>query len=83
VDESVRHGDVVRVIKTGAPEELTGVDLFDIFRSEEMGDGRKSMAYSLTYRSAERTLTDEETNRLHAEIMDRLRRELKAEIRER
>ncbi len=83
VDESVRHGDVVRVIETGAPEELTGVDLFDIFRSEEMGDGRKSMAYSLTYRSAERTLTDEETNRLHAEIMDRLRRELKAEIRER
>jgi len=83
VDESVAHGDVVQVIKTGAPKELTGVDLFDIFRSEEIGDGRKSMAYSLTYRSAERTLTDEETNRLHAEIMDRLRRELKAEIRER
>ncbi len=83
VDESVRYGDVVRVIEDGAPAELTGVDLFDIFRSKEMGDGRKSMAYSLTYRSAERTLTDEETNRLHAEIMDRLRRELKAEIRER
>ncbi|MBL7077441.1 MAG: phenylalanine--tRNA ligase subunit beta [Kiritimatiellae bacterium] len=83
VDESVCHGDVVRVIESGAPGGLTRVDLFDIFRSEEMGDGRKSMAYSLTYRSAERTLTDEETNRVHAEIMDRLRRELEAEIRER
>ncbi len=83
VDESVCHGEIVRVIEKGAPRELTGVDLFDIFRSEDIGEARKSMAYSLTYRSAERTLTDEETNRLHAEIMDRLRRELKAEIRER
>jgi phenylalanyl-tRNA synthetase beta chain len=83
VDETVRHGDIVQVIESNAPMELTGVDLFDIFRSEEIGDGRKSMAYSLTYRSAERTLTDEETNRLHVAIMDRLRQELKAEIRER
>ena len=83
VDEAVQHGDILRVINLVAPEELTDIDLFDIFRSKELGDGRKSMAYTLTYRSTERTLTDEETNSQHAAIMDRLREELGAEIKER
>jgi phenylalanyl-tRNA synthetase beta chain len=83
VDESVPHGDILRVINLVAPEELTNIALFDIFRSKELGNGRKSMAYTLTFRSAERTLTDEETNSQHAAIMDRLREELGAEIKER
>ncbi|MBT3293931.1 MAG: phenylalanine--tRNA ligase subunit beta [Verrucomicrobia bacterium] len=83
VDEAVQHGDILRVINSVSPEELTDIGLFDIFRSKEMGNRRKSMAYTLTYRSAERTLTDEETNSQHAAIMDRLREELGAEIKER
>jgi phenylalanyl-tRNA synthetase beta chain len=83
VDESITHGESARVIRSGAPAELTSIDLFDIFRSDEIGERRKSMAYSLTYQSAERTLTDEETNRQHGAIMERLRSELGAEIRER
>ncbi|NQU38578.1 MAG: phenylalanine--tRNA ligase subunit beta [Lentisphaerae bacterium] len=83
VGEAVQHTDVVRVMRAGAPAELTAIDLFDIFRSEELGAGRKSMAYALTYRSGERTLTDEETNRMQAVVMENLRRELSAEIRER
>jgi len=82
VDENVRHEDVVRIVQKAAPPELTGVELFDIFRSEQIGQCRKSMAYSLVYRSSERTLTDEDANRYHETIKDALRNELKAEIRE-
>lgn len=82
VTEDVTHEDVLRIVKKAAPMELTGVELFDIFRSEQIGVCKKSMAYSLVYRSAERTLTDEDANRYHEAIKEALRKELKAEIRE-
>lgn len=82
VPESVPHEAVVRVIQQHAPAELTDIRLFDIYRGEVIGAGRKSLAYSLTYRSAERSLTDEEANRLHETIKAALRSELGAEIRE-
>ena len=47
-----------------------------------MGVGKKSMAYSLTYRSLERTLTDEEANGLHEAVKRKIVNELKAEVRE-
>lgn len=82
VDESVRHAEVLKLIAAAAPSELTDVVLFDTFRSKSIGAGRKSLAYSLTYRSAERTLTDEEVNRYHDTVKDALRSGLSAEIRE-
>mgnify|MGYP000723733853 CR=1 FL=1 len=82
VDETVRHEEVLGIIKKSAPPELTAVELFDIFRGSAIGLGRKSLAYSLTYRSSERTLTDEEANRYHEAVKAALRSELKAEIRE-
>lgn len=82
VSNDVQHASIVRAIQKISPKELTDIQLFDIYTSEKLGSGRKSMAYSLTYRSAERTLTDEEVNVLHKYIKAGLRDELKAEIRE-
>ncbi len=82
VAEHVSHGDVEAVIRAVAPPELTAVELFDIYRDKRLGGGRKSLAYSLVYRSAERTLTDEEANAFHGAIKAGLRESLKAEIRE-
>jgi len=82
VDESVRHEDVLHVIEETAPAELTCVELFDIFRSNRIGHGRKSLAYSMTYRSLERTLTDEEANGFHETVRNALKSRLNAEIRE-
>jgi phenylalanyl-tRNA synthetase beta chain len=82
VDEIVTHEAILATIRKNAPVELTGVTLFDIFRSEGIGVGRKSLAYSLAYRSAERSLTDEEANGFHEAIKRALRSDLKAEIRE-
>jgi phenylalanyl-tRNA synthetase beta chain len=80
--EQVTHSDIVTVIRDAAPPELTEVELFDIFRGEGVGDGRKSMAYSLVFRSPERTLTDEDANRYREGIRDALMRRLDVEVRE-
>jgi len=82
VDDGVTHGTIMRVIEATAPRELTGVELFDIFHGEGLDKGKKSLGYSLTYQSGERTLTDEEANALHTVIKEALRRELGCQFRE-
>jgi phenylalanyl-tRNA synthetase beta chain len=82
VDKSVSHGAILKIIQNVAPPELTGVDLFDIFEGAGVEKGRKSLAYSLMYRSFERTLTDEDANRYHESIKSALKSELGVEIRE-
>lgn len=82
LEESVNHESVVRTIRGKAPSELIDIRLFDVYRGDNVGKGRKSMAYSLTYRSMEKTLRDEEVNAMHDAIKKLLRQELGAEIRE-
>ncbi len=82
VDASVRNEDVLKVMREAAPKELEKMELFDIFIGEAIGAGKKSMAYSLTYRSLTRTLTDEEANAYHDKVKDALRRALSAAVRE-
>jgi phenylalanyl-tRNA synthetase beta chain len=81
-DAGVRHEQVLAVIRAHAPAELTAVSLFDIFSGDAVGKGRRSLAYSLTYRSADKSLTDEDANAYHDAIKRALRRELNVEIRE-
>jgi phenylalanyl-tRNA synthetase beta chain len=80
--EHVTHEAIVRVIHEAAPPELTAVELFDIFRGKGVGDGRKSMAYSLVFRSPERTLTDADANRYRGAVRDALTRRMDVEVRE-
>ena len=47
-----------------------------------MPDGKKSLAYSLTYRHEQRTLTDKEVAKVHARIVKRLEKDLAAKLRE-
>lgn len=82
VDEKIRNEEIVAVVKKAAPPELETVRLFDIFAGEAIGKGRKSMAYSMTYRSPARTLTDDEANRYHDAVKEALKRELLVEVRE-
>ena len=59
-----------------------GVALFDIFTSKEIGKGRRSFAYSLAFRAADRTLTDDEVNKAFSRIVDSLKSNLKVEVRD-
>jgi phenylalanyl-tRNA synthetase beta chain len=83
VPENLTHAEIFRAIKEPAEPLLESVELFDLFAGEEaVGMARKSLAYRLTYRDRNRTLTSEEVTAAHAKIRERLRRELGAELRE-
>jgi phenylalanyl-tRNA synthetase beta chain len=81
-DASVTHNDAVAAIRKNAPAELTGIELFDIFQSKEMGKGKRSLGYTIEFRSAERTLTDQEVNEAFVKIIRTLKSELNVEVRE-
>jgi phenylalanyl-tRNA synthetase beta chain len=83
VPRAVRHAQVVELLRRAVPgPELERVELFDIFEGRAAGEGRKSMAYSLTFRAAGRTLKDEEVLRFHEAAMRALKEELGAELRD-
>jgi phenylalanyl-tRNA synthetase beta chain len=60
VDEDVPAAEIERIVRGGAGELLDQVELFDVYRGEQVGEGRKSLALRLEFRSPERTLTDED-----------------------
>jgi phenylalanyl-tRNA synthetase beta chain len=60
VDESVPAAQVRAAVLEGGGELLRSAEVFDLYRGEQLGEGRKSLALRLTFRAADRTLTDEE-----------------------
>ncbi len=82
VPEEISHEKIWRAIHEPREPLLESVELFDVFSGGEVGAARKSLAYRLTYRHRSRTLTNEEVNAAHAKIRERLRRDLRAELRE-
>jgi phenylalanyl-tRNA synthetase beta chain len=81
VDESLPAGQVEALIRQTGGKNLVDIRLFDIFRSIQIGAGKKSLAYSLTYQSPERTLTDQEVAQIRGRIIKRLDQELGAKLR--
>ena len=55
--------------------------VFDVYRGEQLADGKKSVAFAIRYQSADRTLTGEDANKEQARILKRLTREFGAEQR--
>jgi phenylalanyl-tRNA synthetase beta chain len=81
VGAEVSHEKIVGVIAAAKEPLLERVELFDLF-SEKTSGARKSLAYSLTYRDKNRTLTNDEVSAVHARIRERLQTEIDAELRE-
>jgi phenylalanyl-tRNA synthetase beta chain len=82
VAEDLTHEKISEVIFHPTELLLERVEFFDLFAGTEIGEGKKSLAYRLTYRDRSRTLTNEEVNAAHAKIRERLRSGLGAELRE-
>jgi phenylalanyl-tRNA synthetase beta chain len=82
VAEDLTHEKIWEVIWHPTEPLLEGAEFFDLFAGTEIGEGKKSLAYRLTYRDRSRTLTSEEVNAAHAKIRERLRSDLGAELRE-
>ena len=60
VDEGVSAAELRQALVDGAGELLESCELFDIYRGPQVGEGNKSLAFSLHFRHPERTLTDAE-----------------------
>ncbi len=81
VDENVPAVRVRDMIAQTGSALVRSVVLFDVYRGEQVGAGRKSLAYRLTYQADNRTLTDREVAKLRNKIVRRLERELDAALR--
>jgi phenylalanyl-tRNA synthetase beta chain len=81
VDERVPAAEVRSALVAGAGELLESARLFDVYAGEQLGAGRRSLAYNLTFRAPDRTLTVEEAvaarDRAVAEAADRVGAELR------
>jgi phenylalanyl-tRNA synthetase beta chain len=81
VKEKVAAKNVEILINQAGGKILSSIDLFDVFHSHQIGEGKKSLAYHLTYQAYDRTLTDEEISNIRKRIIQTLEKEMDAQIR--
>jgi phenylalanyl-tRNA synthetase beta chain len=87
VDEATPAGEVRQAVAkiaraAGGPFTVEAVEIFDVYRGEGVPAGKKSVACSLVFRSAERTLTDEEVNAALHQIQAEVARTTPYQIRQ-
>ena len=81
VDESVLVQDIEDVIVSKGGNILESTKLFDVYKGKQIAEGKKSIAYAIVYRRADKTLTDEEVNKVHDRILRTLEHKLGAQLR--
>jgi phenylalanyl-tRNA synthetase beta chain len=81
VEETIPAARVEDVIRSAGGRMVTDMRLFDVYRGEQVGHGKKSLAYSLTYNDPERTLTDQDVAKIRERIIQKLAQELDAKLR--
>lgn len=82
VDEDIQVGDIERIIKEQGKTILEKVQLFDVYRGKQVAEGKKSVAFALTYRDKNKTLTDEDVAKVHDKVLEALKEEVNAVLRE-
>ncbi len=82
VNEDLSFEDILGCIKKLQPALLQKVDLFDVYRGDKLPSGKKSMAFSLIYETSDRTLTDDEINKVHFELIEKINQALGTSLRQ-
>jgi len=82
VDAVQPIGPMMEEIRRAGGALLESVSLFDVYQGPQVGEGKKSVAFSLTYQAADHTLVEEEINRVHNKVVKALARVYQAEIRQ-
>ena len=80
-DEHMENASIIECIHSTKCGIIESVELFDLYQDKSLGDGKKSLAYSITYRSPDTTLTDDEVNKAHDKIRGELVAKLSIELR--
>jgi phenylalanyl-tRNA synthetase beta chain len=81
VTEEVAAGDLVAAAHEAVGPELREMRAFDVYRGDQVGAGRKSIAFSVSFQSSERTLSDEDAAALREKIVAALSERFGAELR--
>jgi phenylalanyl-tRNA synthetase beta chain len=81
VNDDVKAADVELILRRAGGNLLRGVRLFDVYRGEQIGAGKKSLAYSLTYQADDRTLSDKDVEKLRAKLIRAVEGQLGASVR--
>ncbi len=81
LSEKVSHQDILDAIAASGVKRLIKVKLFDVYAGEKLGQGKKSMAYSLTFQNPNDNLTDEEVAKYMEKITSALTEKVGAEVR--
>lgn len=81
IDNETTADAVVACIKGVKSDRITNVEIFDLYTGDKIPAGQKSLAVRVRYGSSERTLTDEEVNKIHQKIVAALASGLKASLR--
>ncbi len=81
IDNNITHNEVSETIKSGSSKLLHNIKLFDIFQSESLGEGKKSLAFQLEYYDETRTLTEEEVEKDFKNIIKSVEKKFNAKLR--
>ncbi len=81
VKEDILSEDIRQEIIKSGGKLVEDIVLFDLYQGEQISEGYRSLAYSIVYRSPEKTLTDEEVNKVHQKIIDSLEEKFDARLR--
>lgn len=81
VNEEIEVGQLEKIITKKGKKQLEKIKLFDIYRDPKIGENKKSVAYSLIFRDKNKTLSDEEINKIMEDIISELQKQLGAELR--
>jgi len=81
VDDSILVQDIEDVIVKQGGNIVESTKLFDVYKGTQIEDGKKSIAYAIVYRRIDKTLTDDEVNKVHEKILRSLEHKLGAQLR--
>ncbi len=81
IDKGMETGIVLDCISSNRIKELAKVELFDVYTGSHVPEGQKSIAVRIRYCSQERTMTDEEVNRIHQKVIENLKKKINVAVR--
>jgi phenylalanyl-tRNA synthetase beta chain len=81
VDNNIPAKELIETIYKAAGKLAVEVFPFDLYKGKNIGEGKKSIAIRIVYRSEERTLTDDETDKIHNKVVKSITERFKAELR--
>ena len=71
VPTSVTAHELTETIRQAAGDVLESIELFDVYTGDQVGDGKKSLAYAVTFRAPDRTLTSQDSEEIRQRIVEK------------